>query len=166
LNIFVFSVDGASEFNALFMFIRAREGNTYLLINVAAASRYPKSSVCDWTFSRWNTRPTTAFPHSLYCRDEMEEGCAYITNTETHTWELIVDENEKIYHFKKPGQELYLGFKFSEGVAYMGLFKDRNRGRIQAELAGSQLSGTIIHFNIERGKFENIQNVSALLVSE
>jgi len=136
------------------MFIKTQKENTFILINVAAARYYPQSCVCDWTFSHWNTRPTTAFPHPVYCRDEMKEGCAYIINTETHSWELIFDESEKVYYLKKPGQDLYLGFEFSDEVAYMGLFKDRNAGRIQLELAGSQLSGTIVQFNIKRGKFE------------
>jgi len=77
--------------------------------------------------------------------------------------ELIVGVNKGIYHFKLPGQNFYLGFYDHYEVAYMDFFRDPNFGQFELELAGSQLSGTIVQFDIEGDKVEKRRNVSVFI---
>jgi len=159
------------------MFIKSEKENAFELINVGASRLYPASSVNSWIFWHWNTKPSTVLPHRKYCRD-IENGCGYIITPKfsfrdynSWKWDLTFDEKRRVYNLGQfvKGQQLigggkycYLGFEDAEEEAYMGLYEEKGKGGIQLELAGSQLSGRIISFKLEKNKIANLQEVSTM----
>jgi hypothetical protein len=76
--------------------------------------------------------------------------------------ELKFDYNERIYYLWSTVDSGYLGFENLVEVPRMQIFGDRNRGRFQPEAAGTQLSGKIISFNIEKSKIPKLQPVGKI----
>jgi len=154
--------------NSLFMFIKGKGKDAYALVNVEALKSYPMSCVEPWAFWHWHTWPTTLFPNSVYCVDEPTE-C-----------EFVINQCQAEYLFRNNGKAFSLeGTKYANeftigGGGYLGFVPHANapqmirtsgskRGKFIAEVAGSQLSGTIISFKVEKNKLPDLKQVSANL---
>jgi len=153
MRCFGFRDGGVSELNALFIFIK--KGKKILLVNLAATSRYPRSYVNDWKLSFMKTGSQRINSHKHNCG--MTLGCAYIDSVEPHSWRLKKAGNESIYVMK--GKNLYLGFKDGTEVSDMGIVNNPSKSRIVPELAGTQLSGTIVNFKTEGNENPNFHEV-------
>jgi len=153
------------------MFIPAvrHPADRFYIVNLEALKHYVSSCVNTWHFWFFHTSPKTTFPHTKYCSSE-EDYCAFIIdqcgNRQNEEWFITNEEGRKSFSiwqngfFRITGRSYYLGFEYGVTAPLMATKSYENRGRFIAEVAGSQLSGTIISFKVEKSKLAGLRQVS------